>query len=235
VKLAIMQPYLFPYLGYFQLIEAVDRFVIYDDVNFIDQGWINRNLILSASGSSEPVYFTVPLRGASSSRTIREIEVSPDPRWHRKLLKTFAQTYARAPYFREVFPIVETVLTPVDQRISIVARTGLRAVCEYLNLERDWVESSDIYENEALRGQSRILDICRQEQAAEYVNPIGGMALYSREAFAKEGVGLRFLKPRLREYRQFRVPFVPGLSVVDVMMFNSRERVREMLKDFELV
>ena len=229
-----MQPYLFPYLGYFQLIEAVDRFVIYDDVHFIDQGWINRNRILSGSDSSKPAYFTVPLRGASSSRTIREIGVSPDPRWHRKLVKTFAQTYARAPYFREVFPIVETVLSPEDERISVLARTSLRAVCGYLHLDRDWVESSNVYGNEALRGQSRILDICRHEQATQYVNPSGGMALYSREAFAEQGVRLSFLKPQLREYRQFRRPFVPGLSVVDVMMFNSPDRVREMLKDFEL-
>ena len=233
-----MQPYLFPYLGYFQLIAAVDRFVVYDDVSFIKNGWINRNRILgggAAGREPEPAYFTVPLEGASSFKAIREVGVSPDPRWRAKLLKTLAQTYARAPCFREVYPLVESVLGATEARVSALAVASLRAVAAYLALEAEFVPSSAAYENGELRGQERVLDICRREGATTYVNPSGGRELYARDAFAARGVTLRFLEPQLRAYPQLRPPFVPGLSIIDVLMFNPRDRVRELLDDYRLV
>jgi WbqC-like protein family len=235
MRLAIMQPYLFPYIGYLQLVAAVDRFVVYDDVSFIKNGWINRNRILGGPNGAAPAYITAPLDGASSSKPIREVGVSLEPRWRSKRLKMVAQTYGRAPCFREVFPLVEAVLGRGDRYIGAMAVASLRAVCGYLDLSPDWVASSSHYGNDNLHGQARVLDICRREQATEYINPIGGIELYTRAAFADHGVALRFLKPRLTEYAQLGAPFVPGLSILDVLMFNPPARAREMLHEFDLV
>jgi hypothetical protein len=229
VKLGIMQPYLFPYIGYFQLMHAVDRFVVYDDVTFIKQGWINRNRILI---NGEASFFSVPIKHASSFTSIRDTRIDDDAqhrRWVAKLLKTFDNAYRRAPEFPHVFPMVEAVLARAATHVAELAVDSLRVVADYLDIRTPWVETSTIYGNSDLKGEDRVLDICRVEQASAYINPAGGVELYSRERFAAEGVALGFLKPRPIEYSQFKGPFVPWLSIVDVLMFNSRSSCQELL------
>lgn len=231
MTLVVMQPYFFPYLGYFQLMHAADKFVVYDDVNFIKGGWINRNRLLA---NGEASYFTVPLRGASSFRPIHQVEVDDSVPWRTRLLKTFRQTYGKAPHFADVFPLLEDVLTLEELAIAGFAVASLRAVVTYLGLKIDLVESSRIYENSHLHGVERVLDICRKEGARRYVNASGGRTLYSPESFAEHGIELRFLTPRPIAYGQFRPPFVPWLSMLDVLMFNEREVVRGYLNAYEL-
>jgi hypothetical protein len=229
VKLGIMQPYFFPYLGYFQLIHAVDRFVIYDDVAFIKQGWVNRNRILI---DGQPSYLTVPLKHASSFRTIAEIEIddsAQNRQWVARTLKTIDNAYRRAPEFERVFPLVESVLTSGAMRIGDLAFRSVRAVAAYLHLDTGVVETSSVYGNAELTGQDRVIAICRAEAADEYVNASGGVDLYSRDAFAGAGVALRFLESNAPEYKQFGAPFVPSLSIIDVLMFNTAESVRVSL------
>jgi WbqC-like protein family len=234
VKLAIMQPYFFPYLGYFQLVHAVDRFVMYDDVAFIKQGWVNRNRILI---NSQPSFVTVPLKQASSFRTIRDIEIDDSPQnrlWPARFLKSVDNAYRRAPQFERVFPLIESVLHMGATKIGELARASVRAVAKHIGLDTEWVETSTRYGNANLAGQERLLAICRAEQATEYINASGGIELYSREEFARAGIALRFLASSSHEYRQFGAPFVPWLSIIDVLMFNTPAEVGELMRRYDL-
>jgi hypothetical protein len=233
VKLAIMQPYLFPYIGYFQLIQAVDRFVVYDDVAFIKQGWINRNRMLI---NGAPCFFTVPVKAASSHRLIRDTFIDDDrqhQRWPERLLKSFDTAYRRAPEFSNVFPLLESVLAGKPARIAELAVASLRAVARFLDIGTPFVESSSVYANAQLRGEDRVLAICADERATEYVNLPGGRSLYVSERFEAHGITLAFLEPRPIEYRQFDGAFVPWLSIVDVLMFNPVETVRGYLSAYD--
>ena len=228
MKLAIMQPYLFPYTGYFQLVAAVDRFVFFDDVNFIKHGWINRNrLFLSGSVS----WFTLPVSGGSPNRKINELRVQSDGPWRRKLLASVRQSYDKAPCFEQAYALLEGIVQSEETSLSVLARESVMAVARYLGLGTEFVISTGRYGNEDLRGEDRILDICRQEQAIEYHNLPGGEALYSPEAFAAAGVELHFVRPRLAEYRQFGASFTAGLSMLDVLMFNDRTSSLRLLGD----
>jgi WbqC-like protein family len=234
VKLGIMQPYLFPYIGYFQLLNAVDRFVVYDDVAFIKQGWVNRNRILI---NDHPAYFTVPVKHASSFSLIRDTLVDDDrqhARWVEKTLTTFSNAYRRAPEFARVFPVVEAVFTRHTNRVADLAVASLKAVAELLDIRVEWVESSAQYGNTHFKGEDRVLAICRAESATEYINAAGGRELYARDRFEAAGLCLRFIQSVPIEYRQFSGPFVPSLSIIDVLMFNPLDRVRSFLDACEV-
>ena len=217
MRLAIMQPYFFPYQGYFQLIAAVDRFVVYDDVAFMKNGWVNRNRILTSSGAE---YFTVPLAGASSFRAIRETNCAPPSRWREKMLRTLTQVYARAPHREEGMELVRRVLEVADsESVRDLALASLREVCLYAGLAPSFQDSSSAYGNAQLSGVERVLDICRREGATTYVNAPGGRALYDPALFEARGLQLRFLSPTLEPYPQPRAKeFVAGLSVLDLVM-----------------
>lgn len=218
-QLAIMQPYLFPYVGYFQLLSAVDRFVFYDDVNYIKGGWINRNRLMLAG---RVTWFTFPLRGASVHKAINEIHVQRDGVWARKLLKSVRESYGAAPCFEQAFTLLEDVVLSDESSLSVLARQSVMAVAHYLGLGAEFAISTGRYGNEHLRGPDRVLDICRQERASEYHNLPGGEALYSADKFLSAGIELKIMRPTLTEYPQKELPFAPGLSILDLLMFNDR-------------
>jgi hypothetical protein len=232
MRLAIMQPYIFPYLGYFQLISAVDKFVIYDDVNYINRGWINRNNILL---NSKSFLFGIPLIDASQNKLINEIEIVKDEAWKIKLLKTFDQAYRRAPYFNGIFDLIVNVINSRSLNISDMAFLSIKVVVEYIGIDTEFVNTSNIYDNRNLRGQKRILDICEREKSEHYINPIGGLEIYSKELFEKSNIKLSFLRSMQKSYKQFNAEFVPNLSIIDLLMFNSKESLKEMLEEFELI
>ena len=232
MKLAIMQPYIFPYIGYFQLINAVDKFVIYDDVNFINRGWINRNRILVNGKDS---LFTIPLKDASQNKLINEIEVNWDAAWKNKFLKTIEQSYKKAPFYKEGLDIIEKTLNIEALNSSSVIFNNLKVICEYLDIKTELVKSSAIYQNADLKAQERILDICLQEKANHYINPIGGLALYDKSFFEAKGLKLNFIKAKPVVYPQLKNEFVPWLSMIDVLMFNSKETIQAFLQEYELV
>ena len=242
MTLAIMQPYFLPYIGYLQLMNAVDRFVFYDDVAFINRGWVNRNRILV--GGKEHL-FTVPLKEASQNKTIREIALSDDPKWRGKLLKTIEQSYRKAPLYETVMPMIEKIVNfmadnPSDVSVADYIFHSFTELTAYLAITTALVSSSTIYENGHLKAQERILDICRQEGADQYINPIGGQELYDRNRFAEAGIALHFIQSKRVEYEQ-RIgktgpnEFVPWLSILDALMFNDVNQVRAMFGSFELV
>lgn len=227
MKLAIMQPYLFPYLGYFQLVAAVDRFVFLDDVNFINRGWINRNRLLF---SGEVTYFTVPLVNAGQNRRICDIAIVDEARWKKKLEESIRQSYAKAPNFEPVYQLIATVMFDGEPLIGEMAKRSVVEVAKYLDLPTQFVWSTRIYENPGLTGEARIRDICQQEHASAYYNLPGGQELYGPDAFAADGIALHFIEPNLPAYPQFAGQFHPGLSIVDVLMHVDRATVRAMLQ-----
>lgn len=229
MKLAIMQPYLFPYIGYFQLLAAVDTFVVYDDVNFIKQGWINRNNIL-INGKKQLI--TLELSGASSFKRINEVKVGGN---REKLRKTLSQSYCRAPYFREAFPTIEAILGNGDENLATFVGSSLRTIADYLGLSARFVVSSQLEKDDSLKGQERVLQICEVLHAGIYINAIGGVELYCRDDFRAKEIDLLFLKTGDVRYRQFDHEFVPNLSIIDVLMFNSKSETRGLLELYDLV
>ena len=231
MKLAVMQPYFFPYLGYFQLAAAVDRFVILDDVNFIKGGWINRNRILLRG---HPLLFSVPLEHPSPYVAIHKTRLAHDSRSRRKLFATIEQCYRRAPHFETVYPLIRSVLANEPEFVGQLARQSVLAVANFLELSTNFVPTSCAYGNNELKGVARVIDICRREGATEYYNLPGGTVLYDQTAFAEADIDLRFIAPQLSHYRQYSCPFVAGLSMIDVLMFNDCDAVRNMLSNFKV-
>lgn len=232
MKLAIMQPYLFPYIGYFQLINVVDKFVILDDVNYINRGWINRNRVLI---HEEPQLFSVPLKEASQNKLINEIEIVNDQKWRGKLLRTLQYNYKKAPFFHDVFPLIEKIILNKELNISTFIFTSLIDINVYLEIKTFIEHSSAKYNTKHLKAEQKILNICIQEKATTYINSIGGTELYSKQLFKEHNIALFFLKTKEITYNQNCRKFAPWLSIIDVMMFNSRRDLKEMLDKFELV
>jgi len=232
MKLAIMQPYFLPYIGYFQLIKAVDKFIVFDDVNYIKKGWINRNRILV---NGNEFTFTVPLEKASQNKQIREINLLSDNIWKGRLLETFDQTYKKAPMYLSVFPILEEIVEVRDRNLSAFVSNSILQICKYLEISLQLELSSLKYETALLKGQDKILRICEIEKADIYINPEGGINLYQKQVFEKQNIKLQFLRSRPVIYNRFNEKSLPFLSIIDVMMFNDKNMILDFLKEFELV
>ncbi|MBN8507198.1 MAG: WbqC family protein [Burkholderiales bacterium] len=226
MKVAIMQPYFLPYIGYFQLMQAVDVFVVYDRIKYTKKGWINRNRFLLNGADAT---FSLPLRKGSDALDVVERELAAD--FDRpKLLAQFAGAYRRAPQFESTFALLERIVQHRDDNLFRFIHHSLQAVCAHLAIETEIRTSSSIAFDNELRGQDKVLAICEALDADCYRNPIGGTELYAKPDFAARGIELQFLKARPFEYPQFGAPFVPWLSIVDVLMFNPLEVVRDRLE-----
>lgn len=224
-----MQPYLFPYLGYFQTMDAVDEYVFYDDVNFIKGGWINRNNILIGK---QKTMFTIALRDASPNKLINEIEIQDD---FHKFLKTVRMAYSSAPYKTEVMELLERICAFADKNLARFTCNSLQEIARYCGIETKFLYSSDLNKDVNLKGQDKVLAICKELGADEYINAIGGQELYDKPTFREHGIELFFLKSELLPYKQSGGEFVPYLSVIDVMMRNSPQEIKQMLQKYELV
>jgi hypothetical protein len=223
-KLAVMQPYLFPYLGYFQLVHAVDEFIFLNDVTFIKGGYINRNSIL-VNGRAHR--FALPVRDISSYRPICEhyyLDAS------QEFLELLRHAYRRAPRFQLVYDLVRGVLAGVDQSVAALNAESVMACFRYLGVEKSFEFSSRLDPEPSLAGADRVIDLCVNRRASAYVNAAGGRALYDPQRFAANGLSLGFIESRFPEYRQKAPGFVPGLSMIDVLMWNSPEEVVDMLR-----
>lgn len=229
MKVAIMQPYLFPYLGYYQLAACVDQFVFCDDVNFIKRGYINRNSIL---GNGEAVRITLPVVAASQNRKIMEHRFEADS---DKFINRVAEAYRKAPHFPDVFPRIRQVLSAANRDVTSICRASVATVMDYLDLPfRHRLSSGMDYDREAGRS-GKLIEICKKLGAGTYVNSIGGTALYTQEQFAPHGIELRFLKMREVEYPQRAGHFVPYLSMIDTLMWCPPEQVRTLLTQYDLI
>ena len=228
-KIGIMQPYLFPHLAYFQLMGAVDEYVIYDDVKFIKGGWINRNNI---AVGAQKVMFTIQLKNASSNKAIKEIYISDS---FEKFLKTISMAYVKAPYFKDALSLLEKIILYENRELSKFTANSFEVLAKYMGIRTNFIFSSDLQKDNSLRGQSKVIAICNELNADVYVNAIGGQELYDDKAFKSNGIKLTFLKSDNLEYKQLKKEFIPGLSIIDVLMFNSPTEIRKMLNAYELI
>lgn len=226
-----MQPYFLPYVGYWQLLAAVDQFVIYDNIQYTKKGWINRNRFLRNGADA---YFTVPLKKGSDFLTIAERTIADDfdP---DQMLEQLASAYRKAPSFAAVFPVLETIVRCGQRNLFEYLHHGLRVTAGYLDIRTPLIVSSTVPIDHTLKAEGKVIALSVALGATRYVNFVGGRALYSAPAFAERGVDLRFIQSRPIEYRQYADPFVPSLSILDVMMFNSRDAVRELVGAYDLV
>ena len=232
MKLAIMQPYFFPYVGYFQLIAAVDLFIVYDNIKYTKKGWINRNRMLQ---NGKDVTFSLPLKNASDHLDVCERELAPDFK-REKLLNQIKGAYRGAPYFSQAFRLVEGILRCEDNNLFGFLHHSIVKTSEHLGITTQIKRSSDIAIDHGLKNQDKVLALCEAVGAATYVNAIGGMGLYSKEAFQEKSVDLKFIHSRPFEYAQFGDAFVPWMSIIDVMMFNPADTIRNCIaNNYELI
>lgn len=228
-KVGLMQPYLFPYLGYFQLLHAVDEYVIYDDVQFIKGGRINRNNILV---NGEATRFTVSLKKASPNKLINQIEIHDDFNSFQSMLD---KAYHGAPQKEIVSWLIRDICAYEDKNLANFTGNSIKKIADYLGIGTTLLYSSNLNKDNSLQGQDKVIDICEELGAGLYINAIGGQELYDKQTFKKHRIELKFLKPELRQYAQFNNDFIPYLSIIDIMMFNSPAEIREMLNDYELI
>ena len=231
--IAIMQPYIFPYIGYFQLFEVCDIFVSYDNVQYIRRGWINRNKILF-NGNSK--YITFPVNKAPQDTTIDHYAFHDNIRKEkRKILSTLRHVYSKAPFFQSVYPRLEDIVKENENSVARFAENSLKKIINYLGISVEIKRSSHLIFDKHLKGQDRIIAIVNELGGDRFVNPIGGQDLYSPAEFAENNIDLRFLDCKAEPYKQFSHEFVPNLSIIDVLMFNSLAQIRVLLKQFNLI
>jgi hypothetical protein len=232
MKLVIMQPYFLPYIGYWQLMAAGDVFVVYDNIKYTKKGWINRNRLLKNDADA---VFSLPLKKDSDALNIAERELAAD--FDRaKLLNQFKGVYARTPYFSAIWPLLRCIVQCKEQKLFHYLYHSIVEMRTHLGLTTEIHISSKIDIDHGLKGQDKVLALCQALGANNYINAIGGTSLYDRDIFRRQGIELQFLQAKPFEYLQFGAPFVPWLSIVDVMMFNAPEQVNALIRNnYELL
>jgi hypothetical protein len=227
MKLGIMQPYFMPYIGYFQLLACVDQFIIYDNIKYTKKGWINRNRMLL---NDTDAMFSLPLKKDSDSLNVveRELALEFD---RSKLLNQFRGAYARAPQFGLTYPVLERIVQHDEANLFRYIHHSIVELCEHLGIKTEIRISSEIPINHELKAQDKVLTLCKAAGADTYINTIGGIELYDKNDFRAQGINLQFIKARPFDYVQFGAPFVPWLSIVDVLMFNPVEQVQFQIRD----
>ena len=238
MKIGIMQPYFFPYLGYISLIKNTDRFILFDVVQFIRHGWIERNRILKQNEGWQ--YISVPLEKYEQKTLIKDARIKNSEDWRQKILAQLVHYKKKSPFYKQTIDVIKNGFDVTTDSITELDYSTLKSVCDYLeipfncsifsnmNLNIDQVNAPDEW----------ALNICKAlDDVDEYWNPPGGIEFFDRSKYEKAGIKLCFQKPNLKFYSQRRGPenFIEGLSIIDVLMFNSPEAVREMLDDYELI
>lgn len=233
MKLGIMQPYLFPWIGYFQLINFVDLFVLYDDVQYMKSGWVNRNRILSGDG---PKHFTLSVTRQSHTLLINERRFAPSfERDKQRILAQIEAAYRDAPCFDETMDFLQACFACDDHSVSSFVAHTISMCCEHLGVDTPTVCSSEMDARSDLHAQDRVIEICKVTGATHYINSIGGTDLYRAEDFLQNGIRLNFMKTRKVSYEQFTSDHVERLSIIDVMMFNDLDHISSLLREFDLV
>lgn len=234
MKVAIMQPYFFPYIGYFQLIGAVDRFILFDDVQYIRHGWINRNRILKPVEGYQ--YITIPLAAHSRSTPIKDIQAADAASSKNKIVRQLEHYKKTAPYYKTVMELTGDCFGTEHSHITEMNGHYLQAVCDYIGVEfqPEWSSRMNFDYSQVKDAGEWALRMSEQIGATTYINPVGGRELFDTCKFKESNIRLQFLKPGIKEYNQRRTHFEPGLSIIDVMMFNEPAEIRNLLNDYQL-
>ena len=224
------QPYFLPYIGFWQLVNAADLFLIGDNYNFIKRGWIQRNRILI---NGEPFFFGLEVKHITSFKKINETEfVDFDV---AQKLNTVYRAYRKAPQFDAGYNLVKAILNNPERNVAEFLFQSIKDVCRFLGINTKFIRSSEIPGNDNYKREYRIYDFCQRLGGDTYINAVGGQDLYHFDDFEKHGVTLKFIRPNIRPYKQFHNEFVPGLSILDVIMFNSLDAIKNMLEDCSFI
>lgn len=228
-----MQPYFLPYIGYWQLIKAVDTFVVYDNIEFTKKGWFNRNRILEVDHDR---LFTLPIKKDSDFLPVNRRSLSDDSEDEiTRTLRIIQNNYKKAPHFTNAYPAIEKCFLFPNKNLFEYIFNSIRLICRYLDINTKIIISSEIMIDHSLKAEKKVLAICKAEGATTYVNAIGGRKLYEVEEFKSNTIDLKFIESNDIEYKQFANKFVPWLSIIDVMMFNDKEEIKQMLEQYELI
>jgi hypothetical protein len=230
MKIGIMQPYFMPYIGYFQLMKAVDKYVIYDDVNYIKGGWVSRNYIVV---NGEKKMFTIMLKGASPNKLFNEIEIGDD---FRKFLKTLQINYSKTPFYESVMDLMNRIVSFPNKNLSVFIKNSFNEILQYLNINTELIMSSSLDKDISYKGVDKVIQICKILNADTYYNAINGKDLYNRSDFEKYGINLNFINTLTKNYHQQHTKeFIPYLSIIDVLMNNSVEETNKLLDSYNLL
>lgn len=228
-----MQPYFFPYIGYFKLMNAVDEFIVYDNIEFTKKGWINRNRIL-VNGKDE--FITLPLKKDSDFLDVNDRFLAESWSQDRsKMLNRIKESYRKAPCFNEIFPLIERCILFEEKNLFDFIFNSIQEIKNQLGIKTILHKSSEIPIDHKLKSEEKVISICKKLEAKQYINPFGGISLYNVENFAEQNIELTFLKPNLTTYLQFGPSFIPYLSIMDTLMFNDHTAMSEMLQSFRLL
>lgn len=232
MKVAIMQPYFLPYVGYFQLINAVDVFVVYDNIEYTKKGWINRNRILAGDTDE---FITIPLQKASDYLTINQRFLADTYEIDKqKILRKLQSTYRKAPYFQETITLTESILNSSHRNLFSFLLFSIQLLTKHLAVQTKIVQSSELDIDHTLKSEQKVIAICKHLNASVYINPIGGVSLYHKDIFSQHQLSLKFLQANPIQYAQYQNEFIPWLSILDVLMFNGKEQTKEMLNQYTL-
>lgn len=231
MKLGIMQPYFFPYIGYWQLINAVDKYVVYDDVTYIKGGWISRNNILLNNSKH---MLTLPLVSPSSFKKINEIDITKEIKMKEKVIKTIKTAYLKAPYYKDIIPFIERLFDS-NTNIATLNYNAILEINNYLEITTEVLLSSAIEKDNSLKGQDKVLHINKVLGADIYINAIGGKKLYSKDKFEEKNIKLFFLQTGDIKYKQYNDEFISDLSIIDVLMFNDKKKIQDFLNNYTLI
>ena len=254
MKLAIMQPYFMPYIGYFQAIKAVDKYILYSNLTFIKEAWMNRNRVRLKDGRL--CYILVPLQHKSSNTLISDTLIDNTKHWRKDILNTVFMSYKKSEYFEEIYPLLERLLNSEVDRLTDLNASTIKGISKFLDIstvietdnsaylelekelktiESDYSSFSYMEKTRPIKKVARVLEICRREGCDFFVNAIGGKALYSKEEFAEYGIALNFVQTNAFTYPQYGHCFEPNLSIVDVLMHNGKEGTKKLLNEYTLV
>lgn len=226
MKIAIMQPYFVPYIGYFQLINAVDKFIVYDNIEYTKKGWINRNRIL-VNGKDQ--FISLPIKKGSDYLKVNErylADTFNDDK--KKILRKIKEFYRKAPNFKEAYFLTEEIFSFNNTNLFEFVYNSIILICNYLEIQTKLILSSTINIDHNLKSEEKVLAICESLNAKIYINPVGGIELYKKNHFLKDSILLKFIKTDNIEYHQFCYEFIPSLSIIDVLMFNELEKVKQV-------
>ena len=244
MKLAIMQPYFMPYIGYFQAMAAVDKYLLYDKVAFIKKGWINRNRIYIQNVGTQ--FITIPLKNKSSFTNILDVQIDNTTDWRSKMLNLIYYNYKRSPFFDVVYPLMENSIKQSSELISEYNFVVLNQIATFLDINTPIELCTDPmyegieeqlakYDDSLLRKYDRIKFICQANNADNYINPIGGQELYDKQIFAQQGITLNFVQTQVIPYPQLAPEFIPNLSIIDVLMHNGKAGTKQLLNAYTLI
>ena len=223
MKVAIMQPYFLPYIGYWQLIHAVDKFVILDDVQYITKGWVNRNKII-VNGKEN--WITIPLKNANRNRMINEIEICDKSLWLPKFERSIKYNFKNSIFFKEIYELIDCILNNEENNLSKFLLNSISSICNYLGIKTDILVSSSCSPKRELKGESRIIEICKNIGANTYINPPGGKNLYNNSSFSEEGIDLHFLEQKKNEEYL--------CSIAQILFRKNKQDIKSELYKFKL-